>query len=197
MPKLLLSLLLFTVTITAQTPTTKQYPIDNNHSNVGFSVPIMGGLSKVEGKFTDFTINLVHNESDVTKSSVDVVIKVASINTGIAARDNHLKTADFFAAEKYPEATFKSTSITRKGKQLIALGTLTMHGFSKEISLPFTVVGVNKDAATKKMNVGYSAHLTINRRDFGINWTHKTVPNFVGDNIDINIELITKAVDTN
>jgi polyisoprenoid-binding protein YceI len=197
MPKLLLSLLLFTVTITAQTPTTKQYPIDNNHSNVGFSVPIMGGLSKVEGKFTDFTINLVHNESDVTKSSVDVMIKVASINTGIAARDNHLKTADFFDAEKYPEATFKSTSITRKGKQLIALGTLTMHGFSKEISLPFTVVGVNKDAATKKMNVGYSAHLTINRRDFGINWTHKTVPNFVGDNIDINIELITKAVDTN
>jgi polyisoprenoid-binding protein YceI len=195
--KLLLALLLFTVTVTGQAPETKPYPIDNNHSNVGFTVPIMGGLSKVEGKFTDFTINLVHDNADVTKSSVDVVIKIASINTGIAARDNHLKTADFFDAEKFPEATFKSTKVTKSGKQLNAIGTLTIHGVAKEVTLPFTVVGESKDPATKKMNVGYAAHLTINRRDFGINWTHPKVPNFIGDTIDINIELITKAVDTN
>jgi polyisoprenoid-binding protein YceI len=195
--KLLLALLLFTVTVTAQAPEIKPYPIDNNHSTVGFSVPIMGGLSKVEGKFTDFTINLVHDNADVTKSSVDVVIKIASINTGIAARDNHLKTADFFDAEKFPEATFKSTKITQSGKQMNAIGTLTIHGVAKEVMLPFTVVGVNKDPATKKMVVGYAAHLTINRRDFGVNWTHPKVPNFVGDNIDLNIELITKAVDAN
>ena len=179
----------------SQTSTARQYPIDVNHSTVGFSVPIMNGLSKVTGKFTDFSITLVNDEKDIRKSSVSVVIKTASINTGIAARDNHLRTADFFDAEKYPEITFKSSSIVKKGKQLIAVGTFTMHGLSKEISLPFTIIGPSKNAAGDKMNLGYAARIALNRRDFGINWEHKTVPNWVGDNVEVELELITKAVD--
>jgi polyisoprenoid-binding protein YceI len=119
-------------TITAQrADTAGQYPIDTNHSTVGFSVSIMGGLSKVNGKFTDFNVTLTNDESDITKSSVRVVIKAASINTGITERDNHLRTADFFDVEKYPEITFQSERIERKGKQLIAVDTFTMHGVSK------------------------------------------------------------------
>jgi len=193
--KNLLAVLLFGTISAAQVNTARQYPIDTNHSTVGFSVSIMDGLSRVNGKFTDFTVTLTNDEKDITKSSVNVVIKAASINTGIPARDTHLRSADFFDAEKYPEITFQSKRIEKKGKQLFALGTFTMHGVSKEITLPFQITGVNKDPVSKKMNLGYSAQIVINRREFGINWTHPKVPNFVGDNVEIEINLITKAVD--
>jgi len=155
----------------------------------------MGGLSKVTGKFTDFTITLMNDENDITKSSVSVVIKAASIDTGIKDRDNDLRTANFFDVEKYPEITFQSTRIETKGKRLIAVGTFNMHGVSKEIALPFTITGIDKNPATKKMNIGYAARITLNRRDFGINWRHPAVPNFVGDNVEIEINLITRAID--
>jgi polyisoprenoid-binding protein YceI len=185
----------FAITVAAQVTTSKQYPIDANHSNVGFSVPIMGGLSKVRGKFTDFTISLTNNERDITKSSVNVVIKATSVDTGIEARDRHLRTADFFDVGKFPEITFQSSRIEKKGKQLIAHGTLTMHGVAKEITLPFIVTGVNENADKTKKTVGYAASIVLNRRDFGINYTHKTVPNFIGDDITVEIDLITRAID--
>jgi len=193
--KNLLVLLLFSTISAAQVNTIRQYPIDTNHSTIGFSVSIMNGLSRVNGKFTDFTVTLTNDEKDITKSSVNVVIKAASINTGIPARDNDLRSAQFFEVEKYPEITFQSKRIEKKGKQLFALGTFTMHGVSKEITLPFQITGVNKDPASKKMNLGYSARIGLNRRDFGINWTHPKVPNFVGDNVEIEINLITRAID--
>jgi polyisoprenoid-binding protein YceI len=193
--KNLVAVLLFGTISAAQVITVRQYPIDTNHSTVGFSVPIMDGLSKVNGKFTEFTITLTNDEKDISKSLVSVVIKAASINTGITARDNHLRSAEFFDVEKYPEITFQSKRIEKKGKQLFAVGTFTMHGVSKEIALPFQITGVNKDPQSKKMNLGYSARLVINRRDYGINWSHPSVPNFVGDNVEIEIDLITKAID--
>ena len=189
------AVLLFSTITIGQVETARQYRIDYNHSTVGFSVPIMDGLSKVNGKFTDFTVTLTNDEKDITKSSVSVVIKAASINTGIGARDNDLRTAAFFDVEKYPEITFESKRVEKKGKQLIAVGTFTMHGVSKEIALPFTITGINKDLVAKKMNIGYSTHITLNRRDFGINWRHQSVPNFVGDNVDIEINLLTRAID--
>jgi polyisoprenoid-binding protein YceI len=87
-------------TIAAQTSSSRQYPIDNNHSTIGFSVSIRSGMSKVTGKFTDFAITLNNDEKDITKSSVTAVIKTASINTGIEARDKDLRSAAFFDAEK-------------------------------------------------------------------------------------------------
>jgi polyisoprenoid-binding protein YceI len=194
--KLLLVSLALSITVVAQVSTGKPYPIDMNHSNVGFTVPIMGGLSKVKGKFTDFNITLVNDEKDITKSSVNVTIKATSIDTGIDARDKHLRTADFFDVEKFPEITFQSSKIQKKGKQFIAHGTLTMHGVAKEIDLPFSVNGVTENADKTKKNIGYSASMVLNRRDYGINYTHKTVPNFIGDTITVEIDLITKAVDT-
>ncbi len=180
------AVLLFSTITNGQVETARQYRIDYNHSTVGFSVPIMDGLSKVNGKFTDFTVTLTNDEKDITKSSVSVVIKAASINTGIGARDNDLRTAAFFDVEKYPEITFESKRIEKRREQLIAVGTFTMHGVSKEIALPFAITGINRDP---------SACITLNRRDFGINWRHQSVPNFVGDNVDIEINLITRAID--
>jgi len=187
--------LLFTIAVAAQVSTSRPYPIDTNHSTVGFSVPILGGLSQVKGKFTDFAITLNNDEKDITKSSVSVVIKATSVNTGIEGRDRHLRTADFFDVEKFPEITFKSERIEKKGKQFIAHGPLTMHGVTKEIALPFTVNGTFKNPTTNKLAVGYSAKMVLNRRDFGINYSRQDNPTFVGDNITVEIELITRALD--
>jgi polyisoprenoid-binding protein YceI len=192
--KTVLTILVCSITLVAQVSTGKPYPIDMNHSNVGFSVPIMNGLSKVKGKFTDFAVTLNVDEKDITKSSVNVVIKATSIDTGVENRDKHLRNADFFDVEKYPDITFQSSRIEKKGKQFIAHGPLTVHGVTKEIALPFTVTGVNESADKTKKSVGYSASIVLNRRDYGINWNHR-VPGFVGDDITVDIDLITRAID--
>ena len=193
MLKPILATVLLLSLIPQRSGTAGQYPIDTNHSTVGFTVSIMGGLSKVNGKFTDFDVNITNDEKDITKSSVNVVIKAASINTGITERDNHLRTVDFFDVEKYPVITFQSKRIEKRGKQLIAIGTFTMHGVSKDIAFPFTVTGIKNDPVTKKMSTGYAARLTLNRREFGVSW-EKAVPNFVGDNVEIEINLIARAL---
>ena len=190
-----LSFVLFAVTAVAQVTTSRPYPIDRGHSTVGFSVPILGGLSQVTGKFTDFAITLNTDEKDITKSSVSVVIKATSVDTGIERRDAHLRNADFFDVEKFPEITFKSERIEKKGKQFIAHGPLTMHGVTKQIALPFTVTGTFTNPANSKFSVGYSARTVLNRRDFGINYSRQDSPTFIGDNITIEIELVTGAID--
>jgi len=193
--KTVLTLLLLSVTVAGQVSTGKPYPIDGNHSTVGFSVPILNGLSKVRGKFTDFTITLNHDEKDISKSSVNVVIKATSVDTGIEGRDKHLRNADFFDVEKFPEITFQSSRVEKKGKQFIAHGTLTMHGVAKEIALPFTINGTFDSTDKTKKTLGYSATMVLNRRDYGINYSNKQVPSFVGDNITVEIDLVTRAVD--
>jgi len=169
------------------------YEIDAAHSTVGFSMPIMGGLSVVRGKFTDFTVAIVYDDADVTKSSVNATIKATSILTGIERRDTHLRSADFFEVEKFPEITFKSSRVEKKGNQLIAHGTFTMHGVSKEISLPFTVNGVSKNATTGKTTLGVTARTTINRKDYGINFSRADNPNFLGDMVELELSLVTRA----
>lgn len=97
--------------------------------------------------------------------------------------------------EKFPEITFKSERIEKKGKQFIAYGSLTMHGITKQIVLPFTVTGTIKNPTNNKFSVGYSAKTVLNRRDFSINYSRQDNPTFVGDNITVEIELVTRAID--
>jgi polyisoprenoid-binding protein YceI len=164
--------------------------VDAAHSTVGFEVPIAGGLAKVRGKFSSFTVTLSYNAKDVTKSTVKAVIKADSIDTGIAGRDNHLKNPDFFEVEKYPEITFTSKSVTKKGKQLAVTGDFTMHGVTQEITIPFTLTG---DAAKLKAGeppIGVLGRITIDRRVYGISYARKDDPNFLGNMIDIELSLL-------
>lgn len=170
-----------------------KYDADTAHSNVGFSIPILGGLSHVGGKFTDFTATIVYDDSDVTKSSVSVAIKTASIDTGIEGRDKHLRTPDFFDAEKFPEITFQSKRVEKKGAQFVAHGTFTMHGVSKEIALPFTINGVKKDEKTGKTTLGVSARTIIKKSDYGMTWSRPDNPNFLGDEVKIELDVVTRA----
>jgi polyisoprenoid-binding protein YceI len=173
-------------------PAVTKYDADVAHSNVGFSIPILGGLSHVRGKFNDFTVEIVYDDKDVTKSTVRAVIKAASIDTGIERRDAHLRTADFFDAEKFPEITFQSTRVEKKGEQFVAHGNFTMHGITKEVALPFTINGISK-ATDGKTTLGATARLTVNRRDYGISFSRPDNPTFLGDMVEVELNVITRA----
>jgi polyisoprenoid-binding protein YceI len=186
-------LLAFVLTASFANGAVTKYETDAAHSNIGFSMPIMGGLSHVRGKFTDFTVAIVYDDADVTKSSVNATIKATSVDTGIERRDAHLRTADFFDVEKFPEITFASSRIEKKGKQLVAHGTFTMRGVAKEIALPFTIHGTFKDPKTGKTQLGLTAKTSVNRRDYGINFSNPNNPNFLGDQVEIELNIITRA----
>lgn len=189
----LVTVLLAICAVAGGTPIPTKYSADANHSNVGFSVPILDGVSQVKGKFTSFTIDLNYDEDNISKSTVSAVIKAASIDTGIEGRDKHLRTADFFDVEKFPEITFQSKRVEKKGKNFLAIGDFTMHGVTKEIAIPFTATGKFINPANQQMSTGFSANLTINRRDYGMTWKNASVPNFVGDLVNIELAVLVRT----
>ena len=144
------------------------YNFDANHTIIGFGVKHLE-IAIVEGRFKDLSGTVTYDDKDVTKSSVEFTAKIDSIDTGVAARDAHLRTPDFFDVAKYPTMTFKSTRVEKKGKDLVLHGDLTIKGVTKQVSFPFTMTGAVKDpwGGTR---FGIAASTTINRRDFGITW---------------------------
>jgi polyisoprenoid-binding protein YceI len=166
------------------------YQIDPNHSTVGFAVRHLE-INWVTGRFRDYKGTINYDAADVTKSSVEFVAKVESIDTGVAARDTHLRNADFFDVPKYPEMTFKSTRVERKGKTGYVLhGNLTIKDVTKAIAFPFTMTGVVKDARGNT-RWGIEAQPKINRRDFGINYGSALPAGGldIGNEVTINLHL--------
>ena len=164
------------------------YGIDTVHSNVGFKVRHL--VSKTSGEFTDFSGKIVADFGNLNASSVEFTIQASSIDTENEKRDGHLRSADFFDVEKYPEITFKSSKITRiSGDSYAVTGTLTMHGVSKETTLSVDYLGeINAMGGTR---AGYELTTTLNRKDFGISWNRALdAGGFVlGDDVEININL--------
>ena len=146
-----------------------EYKMDASHSVIGFSIRHFE-ISWVRGRFKDFVGTINYDESDVTKSTVEFTAKIESIDTGVQNRDAHLRTADFFDAAKFPDMTFKSTRIERKGKdQYVLHGDFTLKGVTKQISFPFTLTGAVKDARGNT-RFGVAAQTTLDRREYGITW---------------------------
>jgi len=184
---LLMGLLLTTSIALADT-----YEVDPVHSNVGFSVRHMV-ISKVIGNFTEFSGTIVFDEKNLTGSSIRGAIKTASINTENEKRDGHLKSADFFDAANHPEINFESRKVEKRSDGYVAIGRLTMKGVTKEIEIPFNIVGIVKNPMGKTV-MGLEGHLKINRQDYGISWS-KTLDNgglMVSDEVEI--ELNAEAV---
>jgi polyisoprenoid-binding protein YceI len=168
------------------------YNFDPAHGIIGFGVRHLG-IAIVEGRFKDFKGSVNYDEKDVTRSTVEFTAKIDSVDTGVAPRDAHLKTADFFDAAKYPEMSFKSTKVEKNGKRLILTGDLTIKGVTKQVSFPFSMTGGIKDpwGGTR---FGIAAGTTINRRDFGIDFGH-TLPSGALDVAnDVSVELHLEAV---
>jgi len=173
---------------------TGTWGFDKAHTEIDFTTIHMG-LSKVHGNFSDFDGKVIADGHHPEKSSVEFTIKTASINTNNSARDNHLKSKDFFEVEKYPEITFKSTKIAKRKGGFVATGTLTMHGVSKEINIPFTVTGPIK-SMDQKYHAAVDAELVIDRKDYGLTWNAliegtKAVSDEV--NITLSLDLIKQG----
>lgn len=180
-----------TTTLTQPQTGTTTWRIDPVHSVAEFKVKHMM-ISNVKGQFTSLNGTLVLDENDVTNSRVETSIDAASISTGDGQRDAHLKSAEFFDAEKFPTLTFESKQITRKSEgELVVTGDLTIHGVTR--SATFTVEGPTPAAKDPWGNtrIGVSATTKISRKDFGLTWnaTLETGGILVGDDINLTLEV--------
>lgn len=167
-----------------------QYNIDPVHSRVGFAVKHMV-INTVHGRFTDFNGTILYDDKDLSKSSVNVTIKAASVNTDNTTRDNDLRSANFLEVEKFPEITFKSKSVEKRSDGFIAHGTLTIHGVAKDVDLAFTLSGP-LDIGRGKL-LGAEAGLTINRQDYGVAWTRSLAGGELIVANDVKIEINVEA----
>jgi polyisoprenoid-binding protein YceI len=163
---------------------------DPAHSNVGFKVKHMM-VSNVHGSFGKFEVTVNYDEKDVTKSSVNVTIDAASINTGVERRDNHLRSPDFFDVAKFPQLTFVSKRVEKAGESLNIIGDLTMHGVTKEVALDVTELNPPITDPMGGMRMGASASTRINRTDYGLLWNKAIEAGgvVVGDMVGILIEV--------
>jgi polyisoprenoid-binding protein YceI len=176
---------------------TSTWQIDPNHSAAQFAVRHLG-LSTVRGAFTKVSGTIQLDDKDATKSSVDVTIDAASVDTRVPDRDKDLRSDHFFEVEKYPTLTFKSTKVeqTEAGK-LKVTGDLTIHGVTKQIVLD--VEGPTAPVKDPWGNQRAAANATakINRQDFGVKWNAKMDNGgwVVGDDvvITIDVEMVQKG----
>jgi len=141
---------------------------DKMHSKLGFSVTHMK-ISDIEGDFKVFDATITSSKPDFSDAVVELNADVNSINTEVEPRDKHLKSADFFDAEKMPKLSFKSKSFTKvKGKEYKMTGDLTMHGVTKPVTLSVVYNGTTTNPMSKKETAGFKITGVIKRSDFGV-----------------------------
>ena len=167
------------------------YKFDANHTSVTWSANHFG-FSNPSGKFTDVDGSLTLDEKNPQKSSLEAIIKISSLNTGLSKFDTHLKTADFFDAEKFPTAKFVSTSVVLVGKKGAKVkGDLTLHGVTKPVTLDVKLNKLGANPFTQKPTAGFSATTVIKRSEFGMNFG---IPG-VSDEVKLVIEVEANPVE--
>ena len=170
------------------------WEIDNSHSHITFTVRHMV-FAKVRGAFKSWKAKL-DLADDLAKSSVEVEIDAASIDTNEEKRDGHLRSADFFDAEKFPKLTFRSKAVEKKGDKLALLGELTIRGVTQPVTLEIEETGRGKDPWGQQ-RVAFSGHTKIKRGDFGLKWNQALEAGgvLVGEDvqIDVDVEAVQKA----
>ncbi len=161
------------------------YKIDAVHSQVGFKVRHF--VAKTAGRFTKFEGVIKVDTADVSKSSVEVSIDAASVNTDNEGRDKHLRSADFFETDKFPTITFKSTAVKEVAKgKLEVTGNLTMKGVTKQVTFPITNAGTRPGMKPGTVLAGFiDGALKVNRMDYGI----KYGPAVVGEEVEIELNI--------
>jgi polyisoprenoid-binding protein YceI len=166
------------------------WTIDPIHSSVGFKIKHMM-IATVRGQFTEFEGTIIAAEDDPANSRVSGSVKVASIDTGNADRDAHLRSPDFFDAERYPEITFESTRIRHvEGGTFAVAGNLTIKGITREVEMEARVEGADTDPWGMD-RVGISVRGSINRTDFGLKWQERLAAGglLVGEEVGISVDI--------
>jgi len=178
---------LFSLAIVASTFAQTTWTIDKSHSKVGFNVIHMA-VSDVEGKFNDFDGTIVSKSEDFNGAEISFVAKTTSIDTDNERRDTHLKSPDFFEAEKFPEITFKGNLVKDGGKYRL-VGDFTMKGVTKKVEFDVTYGGsINTERGAK---AGFKLSGSVNRQDYGLSWNNKLKGGelAVSDNVDLIVKI--------
>jgi polyisoprenoid-binding protein YceI len=143
------------------------YKVDPDHSAVTFSIRHF--VSNVPGRFKDFEGTITYDKQNPAMSKVEFTAQAASIDTDNKNRDNHLKGAEFFDVAKFPTLTFASTAVKSKdANTLDVTGNLTLHGVTKTVTIPVSVLGILSGKGSEK--AGFESNFTIDRKDYGIEW---------------------------
>jgi polyisoprenoid-binding protein YceI len=191
MKKLNVMMIMLLVAGSAMAQTT--WSLDKNHSRIGFAVPHYA-ITEVEGNFKDFEAAVVTKAADFDGAEVTFTAKSASIDTDNERRDGHLKSADFFDAEKNPDVTFKGV-LSKAGGKYKLKGDLTMKGVTKPVEFDVTYGGTMDTG--RGLKAGFKLNGQVNRQDFGVSYGGKTPGGdaIIGDKVDIicKIELDKKA----
>ncbi len=182
MKKITLMLVAF-VSLTAFTLALTNWKNDKAHSQLGFAVNHLG-ISEISGTFNDFDVTLKTSQPNFSDAVFTLSAKVASIDTRVGARDNHLKSADFFDAEKYPTINFTSTTIKKAGKNKYKLtGDLNMHGVTKQVTMNLRYNGMFVNEKNKKQSAGFQLTGVIKRSDFAVGTGFQ--PPMISDEVQI------------
>ena len=169
-----------------------EWNLDTSHSSVAFEVRHMA-ISKVKGSFGEFAGTVSGEPGKPETFSVEATVQLASVDTGNGKRDDHLRSADFFDAEKFPTMTFKSTGVKMDGDEGTLTGELTLHGVTKPVEFELEYAGMVDDP-WGNTRMGFSAETTIDRREFGLTWSKALeTGGLVVDN-DVEIELEVELV---
>lgn len=172
-----------------------EWNVDNAHTKVGFSVRHF--FTPVEGSFDEFDAQLVWDRENPAASTVNATIQVASVDTENEDRDAHLRTADFFDAERFPEITFRSTDVEARGDDMLMVtGDLTIRDVTKQVQMPVRILGVQQVPAEMQQMLGgaveiasFEGELEIDRRDFGVGSGNFAETAIVGGPVTITIQL--------
>jgi polyisoprenoid-binding protein YceI len=165
---------------------TSSWTIDPAHSSVTFEIRHMS-VSNVHGSITGVTGTVTLDEKDVTKSSVNATIDTTTLTTNVDARDKHLKSPDFFDVAKYPQITFKSTSLSNAGGKLQLTGDLTLTGVTKSVTFDVDGPAPPQTAKDGKVRSGFSATGKLKRTDF--NFGPKFGAPVLGDDVKFTIDV--------
>jgi polyisoprenoid-binding protein YceI len=188
MKKILLLASISACVFTQSAFTADTYVFDKVHSTMGFQVRHL--FSKVPGKFDDFAGKIQFDEANPENSTVEVKIKTASVDTGVAMRDKDLRSPNFFDVEKFPEITFTSKSVKRTGETTGEVtGDLTMHGVTKQVVLNVELLGKGAGMEGKTVS-GWEARTNLKRSEFGLSW-NKMIEGtqVVGDDVEIDLHV--------
>ncbi|HWR73887.1 MAG TPA: YceI family protein [Nitrospirota bacterium] len=154
----------------------KKCAIDPDHSVATFAVRHMM-IANVRGMFSSVHGTIQYDEDDITRSSVEAVIDVASLNSGVKKRDEHLRSHEILDAAKYPTMTFRSSRIERRDDNSLAVhGDLTIHGVTRRVTFHAEHFGPVKSPWGGEVSIGVICHGQIDREDFGVTWGSDPIP---------------------
>lgn len=176
--------------MTTATANKTQWMADTAHSEIGFKVKHMM-VTNVSGKFEDYDVVVLTDGEDFTTAEVTFRARTTSVNTGAEARDNHLRSADFFDSAEYPEMIFKSTGVKKTHEnEFVMMGDLTIKNITNQVQLHVDFGGILKDPWGND-KAGFSLNGKINRKEWGLNWNAALEAGgvLVADDVRLNVEI--------